>query len=57
MNQKTLSNLSHDQLATIVSYFLWLKSIRDKKSTQVDTLEPLNELNSCVDKIQELFLE
>lgn len=52
MNQKNHSELSRDEFNHLVAFFAWLKSVRDKNSTQVDALEPLNELNSCVDEVQ-----
>ena len=58
MNQKkSHSELSLDEFNQIVVLFTWLRMIRDRKTTQGDGFEPLNELNSNVDEVKEKSLE
>ena len=58
MNHKrSNSNLPSEEFMQVVAFFAWLKMMRDQNITQGDAFEPLNELSSCVDEIQEELLE
>lgn len=49
----TRNEMSPEDFKQIVALFAWLKMVRDKKSARVETVEPLNELNSNADEVQE----
>jgi hypothetical protein len=51
------NELSAEDFNYLVSFFAWLKMVRDQKSTRVDGIEPLNELISHADEIQDKVLE
>ncbi len=55
-------NHNHDEISLedfnqLVFFFAWLKMVRDKNPTRVDGIEPLNELISHADEIQDKVLE
>lgn len=52
MSQMTKNNFSIEDFNQVVVLFAWLKTVRDQLATRVDDIEPLNELNSCVDEVQ-----
>lgn len=49
----TRNGMSPEDFKQIVALFAWLKMVRDKKSARMETVEPLNELNSNADEVQE----
>ena len=53
MSQNNHKTLSSDEFKQVIALFAWLRNIRDLGDTRVDTIEPLNELNFCVDEVQE----
>ena len=53
MSQENRKKLSNDEFKQVIALFAWLRNIRDLRDTRVDTIEPLNELNFCVDDVQE----
>lgn len=52
MNQAH-EKMTPEDFKQIVALFAWLKMVRDKNAARVEGVEPLNELNSCVDEVQE----
>lgn len=53
INERPL--MSDDEFIRLVELFYWLKTIRDKSNTRLDTLEPNYLLNSTDNEVEQLI--
>lgn len=49
------NEMTPEDFKQIVALFAWLRMVRNKNSARVETVEPLNELNSNADEVQEVL--
>lgn len=47
------NEMTPEDFKQIVALFAWLRMVRNENSARVETIEPLNELNSIADEVQE----